>query len=314
MSSGLHVVFGTAALGRAVAEAALAAGDRVRLVNRSGRMTDPPAGAEVVAADASDAAAAAAAATGATAIHHCAAPPYSAWAQQHPPLMRGILAAGKATGAVVVNSSNAYMYDPSQGPMTETSPERPRSRKGAIRAELDAMVRAAHDPDAHPTVTVRAPDYYGPWGTTNTVYGERVFGRVLDGKRPQVFGRLDVPHTWVDVGDFGRAMVAAAHTPTTWGSVVHVPAPPPLTQREFVAMIATAAGVKVRAQAAPTTVVRMVGWFSPIMRELAEMAYQWEEPYVFDQLRPLDGLEPTPHEVGIERTVRWFRSRHQPPR
>jgi nucleoside-diphosphate-sugar epimerase len=262
---------------------------------------------EVLAADVADPAAAVSAAQGAAVLHHCAAPAYTQWAEHHPALLRGVLAAGAATGAVVVNASNAYMYDLADVPTTELSPERPRSRKGRIRAALDAAVREAHDRGDIRAVTVRAPDYYGPWGTTTTVYGDRVFARVLAGRRPQVFGALDVPHTWVYVDDFGRAMVDAAVDPDAWGTTRHVTAPPALTQRELLGLVGAAAGVTVRPQAAPTAVVKLAGLVSPLMRELGEMAYQWEQPYVFGAARPLGDGVPTPHAEAVARTLAWFR-------
>jgi nucleoside-diphosphate-sugar epimerase len=310
--SDLHVVFGASALGRAVASAALERGDRVRVVSRSGRFPEAPPGVEVLAADVSDPSQASRAAEGAAVVHHCAAPPYTDWAQLHAALLTGVLAAATATGAVLVNSSNAYMYDPADGPMTPSSPLRPRSRKGRIRAELDAQVQQAHERGQIRAVTVRAPDYYGPWGTATTVYGDRVFGRVVAGRRPQVFGHLDVPHTWVYIDDFGAAMVEAALTPAAWGTTLHVSAPPALTQRELAALIARAAGgaapgTSVRPQALPSPVVRMLGRFSPIMRELGEMAYQWDEPYIFTAEQPLPLGGSTPHEEGVARTLQWFR-------
>jgi nucleoside-diphosphate-sugar epimerase len=262
---------------------------------------------EVVAADLSDPAAATAAARGAAVIHHCAAPPYTRWAEEQPALLAGVLAAGAATGAVVVNASNAYMYDLADIPTTEDSPERPRSRKGRIRADLDAAVRRAHDSGRIRAVTVRGPDYYGPWGTATTVYGDRVFGRVLAGRRPQVFGDLDVPHTWVYVDDFGRAMVDAAADETAWGTTRHVSPPPPLTQREFLALVGEVAGSRVRPLAAPTAAVTLIGLVSPVMRELGEMAYQWEQPYAFTAAKPLGDGTSTPHREAIERTLAWFR-------
>jgi nucleoside-diphosphate-sugar epimerase len=308
--SDLHVVLGASSLGRAVVVAALSRGARVRVVSRSGRFAAAPDGVEVVAADVSDPEAATAAARGAAVIYHCAAPAYTEWAQQHPALMRGVLAAGAATGAVVVNASNAYMYDLSDVPTTEHSAERPRSRKGRIRADLDAEVRRAHDRGEVRAVTVRAPDYYGPWGSATTVYGDRVFGRLLAGRRPQVFGDLDVPHTWICVDDFGRALVDAAVDETAWGSTRHVSPPPPLTQRELLALIGEIAGVDVRPQAAPTAMVKLAGLASPVMRELGEMAYQWEQPYVFAAAQPLGDGSFTPHREAIARTVDWFRAQH----
>jgi nucleoside-diphosphate-sugar epimerase len=43
-----HVVFGTGAIGRAVMEELLQRGESVRMVNRSGKMKEVPAGVEVI--------------------------------------------------------------------------------------------------------------------------------------------------------------------------------------------------------------------------------------------------------------------------
>lgn len=48
---GNHVVSGTGAIGRAVAEELIKRGELVRMVNRSGKMEEAPAGVEVVASD-----------------------------------------------------------------------------------------------------------------------------------------------------------------------------------------------------------------------------------------------------------------------
>jgi nucleoside-diphosphate-sugar epimerase len=46
-----HVVLGTGAIGRAIAEELIKRGESVRMVNRSGQMNEIPAGAELVASD-----------------------------------------------------------------------------------------------------------------------------------------------------------------------------------------------------------------------------------------------------------------------
>jgi uncharacterized protein YbjT (DUF2867 family) len=46
-----HVVLGTGAIGRAVMEELVKRGESVRMVNRSGKMTEVPAGVELVASD-----------------------------------------------------------------------------------------------------------------------------------------------------------------------------------------------------------------------------------------------------------------------
>jgi nucleoside-diphosphate-sugar epimerase len=56
--------------------------------------------------------------------------------------------------------------------------------------------------------------------------------------------------------------------------------------------------------------VRALGLFSPIMRELAEMLYEWERPYVVDhsKFERAFGAPTTAHREAIRETVAWFRA------
>ena len=47
----LHVVLGTGAIGRAIAEELIRCEKTVRMVNRSGAMVEAPAGVEIIASD-----------------------------------------------------------------------------------------------------------------------------------------------------------------------------------------------------------------------------------------------------------------------
>jgi len=53
--------------------------------------------------------------------------------------------------------------------------------------------------------------------------------------------------------------------------------------------------------------LRVIGLVQPMMRELAEMTYQWEQPYVLDdaKYRAAFGRGPTPWDEAISQTVRW---------
>ena len=46
-----------------------------------------------------------------------------------------------------------------------------------------------------------------------------------------------------------------------------------------------------------------------VVRELAELLYQWEKPYVFSHAKfeRAFGADVTPHREAVRRTVDWFR-------
>src|SRR5689334_20665828 len=89
--SAIHVVLGTGAIGRAIAEELIGRGDSVRMVNRSGVMDEVPAGVEVIAADLYDQAAVREVTRGAQVVYQSAQPNYFAWPQKFPPLQKSII-------------------------------------------------------------------------------------------------------------------------------------------------------------------------------------------------------------------------------
>lgn len=306
------MVFGTAALGQAIMRQLVAKGRAVRMVSRSGKLA-APAGVEVVRADAADPAAASAAARGAAVIYHTAAPDYTKWAELYPPIQRGVMAAAAASGARLVSAESVYAYGPVAGPMTEDLPTAPTTRKGKIRVELSNMLLAAHRAGELKAAIARAPDFYGPQATTTTIYGDRVFYPAIAGKKVAVMGKLDLPHTFICLDDFARGMITLGAHEEAMGEVWHLPCAPTLTQRQLLTLIFEAAGKQPHVGEAPGWVFKLAAPFVPIMRELAELLYQWDRPYVFSHAKfeKAFGAEVTPHERAVAATVAWFQAHPQ---
>jgi nucleoside-diphosphate-sugar epimerase len=310
------VVFGaTGGIGGAVVDELLRRGRRVRAVSRSGRA---PEGAEGFAADASDLEEAAAAARGAGVIYHCVNPEYTRWPELLPPVSRSILRAAEDAGAKLVYADNLYAYGPVDGALREDLPAVAEGSKGRTRVEVAAEMLAAHEAGRARVTIGRASDYYGPGGRNSTA-GETVFGRVVEGKRPQWTGRLDAPHTFHYLTDVARGLVTLAERPEADGEIWHLPAAEPLTAQRFFDLAFEAAGrpTPAKAQIAGPAVLAVGGIFSPMLRELRETAYQFRRPFVIDSQkfeRAFGPSETTPHAEAVKATVDWFRTRSRLPR
>lgn len=302
----VHVVFGAGSLGSTVAEAARDRGHTVKLVSRSGSRTLD--GIETVKADASDPEATRVVCEGAAVVYNCAVPPYPEWPTLFGPLQNGIVEGAAAAGSLLVVAENVYVYGKVDGPMTEETPWNPCSRKGELKAKLNQELLDADKAGKVRVALGRGPDYYGPRAVETTVYGERVFYPALAGKAAQIFGDPDAVHTWTNVGDFARGLVTLGENQAR--GVWHIPAPQPLTQRELLDKIFEVAGHKTKIQAMPGFMTHVLGVFIPIMRELAEMQYQWQSTYDFrwDKYRKAYGGEVTPHDVAVRETVGWYRA------
>ena len=85
-----------------------------------------------------------------------------------------------------------------------------------------------------------------------------------------------------------------------------LPCAPAVSTRALVAEFGAALGRPIKLQRVPPFVLSALG-LVPLMRELKEMAYQWEEPSIVDdrRFRARFGDLATPLDAGARETVAW---------
>ena len=308
--SSLHAVFGTGAVGMAVMEALVRRGYRVRMVNRSGHASVPPE-VEVVGGDASDPGFSRRAATDADVLYQCLNPPYHRWVELFPALQAGVLAAAEATGAKLVVMENVYMYGRPHGrPLTEDHPYNADTKKGRLRARMANELLDAHRRGVRVTIG-RASDYFGPRGGAQSMLGDRVIPPALAGKPAQLLGNPDLPHTYTYIPDIGEALVLLGERDEALGQPWHLPNPETLTTRQLVDLIYQQTGYPLKLRVAPKLLLRLMGLVDPTVRELVEMAYEFEEPFIVDstKFQTKLGMTATPIQHAIAQTVEWYQRR-----
>lgn len=309
----VHVVLGAGQIGIRVARLLVARGFRVRLVNRSGPAAAVPAGVEVVAGDITDHAFAARAAAGAAVVYDCMNPPYHRWPELLLPLASGALRAASDAGARLVALDCLYMYGRPSGPITEDSPLEPCSKKGALRVALGELRLAAHRRGDVRLTIGRASDFFGsdlPFSN----FSERFWQRVRAGKAAECMGDPDMPHSYTYVEDIARALVTLGERDEALGRVWHLPTPPAESTRALNARLGRVVGIDIETVRVPRLVLRALGVFSPLMREIHEMAYQWDVPFVLDdaRFRETFGYGATPIDDAVAEVAGWARTHALP--
>jgi nucleoside-diphosphate-sugar epimerase len=306
----LHVVFGTGQVGSALAAHLAGLGIAVRAVSRQ-RPATLAGGVDWRAADVTDPEAAADAAKGASVVYQCVNAPYTQWPELFPPLQRGVLAAAERTGALLVALENLYGYGPTGGrPMTEDLPLAATTVKGRTRAAMTAELLAAAEAGRVRLAIGRASDFFGPGVTQVSTLGERVFGNALAGRRADFIGNPDLPHTYSYVPDIAAGLATLGTDPRAAGQVWHLPGPQTVTTRALLDLVAGEVGHQVAVRSLPKLAVRALGLVNPMLRELAEMAYEFDQPFILDtsKYESAFGAAGTPLADAIAATVAWYRT------
>jgi nucleoside-diphosphate-sugar epimerase len=224
-------------------------------------------------------------------------PPYDRWAELFPPLMAAVLAGTERAGAKLVMVDNLYMYGPSDGELTEQTPRRATGKKGALRIRIEEQLMTA---PARVAIG-RLSDYYGTGGSNSSLV-KTVLEPALKGRTMRWLGSLDQPRTLHYLDDAARGLLVLADNDRADGEVWHLPAAPPITGREFTALVNAHLERPVKVTTMSRLMLRIGGLFSAPARETAEVFYQWDRPFVSSHAKFEAAFGPillTPHDDAL---------------
>jgi nucleoside-diphosphate-sugar epimerase len=306
-----HALFGASGtIGKSLAPLLAAANTPFRAVGRSlDRLRRDFAAYEPLvdfsAADLNNPESAAAAAAGVGTLFYLVGAPYMHF-DQHPKLTRIALDAAVAAGVRrFVLLGTVYPYGkPERDRVDESHPRNPGTFKGRMRKEQEDLVFAADGRSGMRTTILRAPDFFGPSSELSYVWS--IFQAALKGGVANVIGPIDTPHEFIYVPDVAAALLALSEKDEAYGQAWNVAGPGLIATRRFAELVFEGAGRRPRLRAANKTMLRIMGIFSPFMREVAEMHYLWTTPVVLDDTRLrrlLPGLRRTSYEDGIQSTL-----------
>jgi nucleoside-diphosphate-sugar epimerase len=307
-SNALHVVFGTGQVGSALVEHLTGLGIEVRAVSRH-RPIGLSKEIDWRSADAANPESATDAAKGATVIYQCLNASYTAWPTLFPPLQHGVLMAAEHTGALLVSFENVYGYGPTGGrPMTEDLPLSATTVKGRTRAAMTDDLISASAAGRVRIAIGRAADLFGA-GVTESSLGRQFFPNAVAGKKVDFIGDPDLLHTYSYVPDVAAALAVLGTDERAVGQVWHLPGPETVTTKAILELVEARLGYAVGIRIMPRLALRALGLVNPMMRGLAEMAYEFDEPFVLDttKYQAMFGGQTTPLGEAVETTVDSFR-------
>jgi nucleoside-diphosphate-sugar epimerase len=276
-----------------------------RLVARNPVPT--PGAAEVVSCDLSDKDQTIQAVAGSSVVYLLAGLKYDrkVWAELWPRVMANTIEACKRAGTRLIFFDNVYMYGKVTGAMTEDIPFNPGSRKGEIRARIATSLISEWKAGSLSAMIARAADFYGPNAKTG-IPNVMVFEPMTKRQKAMCLANDSLPHSYTYTPDAAEALMTLAASELAWNQTWHLPtAPNPPTGKEFIARAAEAMGVPAKYRVLSRPMVRIVGWFDPVVGEVREMLYQNDSPYLFDSSKYAKafGFPGTAYAEGIRKTA-----------
>ena len=226
--------------------------------------------------------------------------------QLHPQLMRKTIAEATAEQVKrIVLVGTVYPYGRPQAEyVREDHPRNPHTFKGKMRKEQEDVLLEAHSRGDIQATILRLPDFYGP-GVDKSFLHE-CFRAAKKGGTANMIGPIDTPHEFVFVPDVGPVLLDLAEKNEAYGKWWNFAGAAAITQRQMAEQIFRAAGKPLKIRVAGKTMLRVLGLYNPLMRELVEMHYLMTAPVLTDDsaLRNLLGnVKKTSYDEGIRLTL-----------
>lgn len=274
MTQTVLILGGSGKIGKHASEAFGAAGWTVRQYDRkTNDMTAAAMGADVI-------------------VNGLNPPNYANWAKNIPAITAQVIAAARASGATVIIPGNVYNFGDTPGIWDENTAQRPVTRKGKIRVEMEQAYAAS----GVQVIVLRAGNFIDPDHNGDVM--SLVLMRDITAGKLTYSDDADAVQAYAYVPDWARAAVMLAATRRDLPRFSDVPFPGhAFTARALRDVVSEATGRSIKLAQFPWWLMIALSPFMEVARELREMRYLYRLPHQlsaekFNRLLP--GFQPTP--------------------
>lgn len=228
------------------------------------------------------------------------------WQNTWPVIMKNVINACIKYKSKLVFFDNVYMYDPEYfNNITEDTPVNPVSKKGKVREEISQILINEVKSGNVKACIARSADFYGP-GINNSILLEMVYNNLKNGKKANWFCSKRYKHSFTYTLDAAKATAILGNSDQSFGQIWHLPtSPDPLTGEEWIHAFASQMETLPKSLVISKFLVKMLGVFNPVLKELSEILYQYDRDYIFNSSKFESTFQftPTPYFEGIKNII-----------
>ena len=189
--------------------------------------------------------------------------------------------------------------------ITENSPISPCSKKGEVRAEVDKLILDAIEKKKLNAIIARSADFFSEV-KGNSMVMNLIYDNLFKGKKAQWLGDAKNIHSISYTPDLAKGTAMLGNTPDVYNQIWNLPTDSEkITGEGWVNLFAKEMNASNKYQTLPNWLLKVLGLFIPIMKELPEMNYQYDRDYFFDssKFNKRFNYTPTTNAEAVKQTI-----------
>jgi nucleoside-diphosphate-sugar epimerase len=205
------------------------------------------------------------------------------WKREWPPFIKNVLDACLQNNSKLVFFDNVYAIGGDNvSHITENSPISPSSKKGEVRAQVDRLILESIEKKGLNVIIARSADFFSDV-KGNSMVMNLIYDNLVKGKKAQWLCDATKVHSMSYTPDLAAGTAILGNTPDAYNQIWNLPTDTEkITGAGWVNLFAAEMGTGNEYQVLPNWLMKALGLFIPIMKELPEMNYQYDRDYFFD--------------------------------
>jgi nucleoside-diphosphate-sugar epimerase len=234
------------------------------------------------------------------------------WQKTWPPFIRNVIDACNQHHTKLVFFDNIYAIGGDNVKhITEESPISPCSKKGRVRAQVDELILDAIKERKLDGIIARSPDFFSEVKATSMSMN-LIYDNLEKGKKAQWLCDAKKVHNMGYTPDLARGTAILGNTPDAYNQIWNLPTDSEkITGEGWVDLFAKEMNASNKYQVLPNWLMKVLGLFIPIMKELPEMNYQFDRDYYFDssKFNKRFNYTPTKNAIAVKQTIERLKQR-----
>ncbi len=237
------------------------------------------------------------------------------WKEMWTPFIQNVVDACLEHNSKLVFFDNVYAIGGNNvNHITENSPISPTSKKGEIRAEVDRVILKNMESNNLQAIIARSPDFFGGTARQTSVIMNLVYDNLIKDKKAQWFCNAKLVHSMGYVPELAKGTAMLGNTPEAYNQIWNLPTDSKrITGEEWINLFAKELGKDNKFTVLPNWMVKGLGLIVPVMKELAEMNYQYDREYFFDSSKFNNYFKYTPitHASAVKQAVKQMNDKNE---